>query len=150
MRNTIACVLSAILFTAPHLSNRELGSAENPALVLVFYALFGGLVTALSIATGGFEPALAIHAANNLFVALICNYQGSSLPSLPIFTTTKPIGTPMDLLQLLLGLSLVFLMVRREIMLNTTLQNCKGFLSAIKTSLSSIGQETHRLVVPER
>ncbi len=96
MRNTIACVLSAILFTAPpHLSNRELGSAENPALVLVFYALFGGLVTALSIATGGFEPALAIHAANNLFVALICNYQGSSLPSLPIFTTTKPIGTPL-------------------------------------------------------
>ncbi|MDN5332755.1 MAG: protease family protein [Sphaerochaeta sp.] len=115
MRNTFACVLSAILFTAPHLSNRELGSAVNPALVLVFYALFGGLVTALSISVGGFEPALAIHTANNLFVALICNYQGSSLPSLPIFTTTKPIGTYMDLLQLLLGLFVVFLVTRSDI-----------------------------------
>lgn len=115
LRNTIACVLSAILFTAPHLSNRELGSAEKPALVLVFYVLFGALVTALSITVGGFEPALAIHAANNLFVAIICNYQGSSLPSLPIFTTTKPIGTPMDLLQLLLGLCMVFLVARKEI-----------------------------------
>ena len=116
MRNVLACVLSAILFTAPHLSNRELGSAENPALVLVFYALFGGLVTALSIATGGFEPALAIHAVNNLFVALVCNYKGSSLPSLPLLTTTKAIGTPMDLLQLIIGLLMVFLVVRKDIM----------------------------------
>jgi hypothetical protein len=83
---------------------------------LVFYALFGGLVTALSIATGGFEPALAIHAANNLFVALICNYQGSSLPSLPLLTTTKAIGTPMDLLQLIIGLLMVFLVVRKDSM----------------------------------
>jgi hypothetical protein len=116
MRNVLACVLSAILFTSPHLSNRELGSAESPTLVLVFYALFGGLVTALSIATGGFEPALAIHAANNLFVALICNYQGSSLPSLPLLTTTKAIGTPMDLLQLIIGLLMVFLVVRKDSM----------------------------------
>ncbi len=116
MRNILACVLSAILFTAPHLSNRELGSADNPAIVLVFYALFGGLVTALSIASGGFEPALAIHAANNLFVALICNYQGSSLPSLPLLTTTKAIGTPLDLLQLIIGLLMVFLVVRKDIM----------------------------------
>ncbi len=116
MRNGLACVLSAILFTAPHLSNRELGSAENPTLVLMFYALFGGLVTALSIATGGFEPALAIHATNNLFVALICNYQGSSLPSLPLLTTTKAIGTSVDLLQLIIGLLMVFLVARKDIM----------------------------------
>ncbi|MDC7229766.1 MAG: type II CAAX endopeptidase family protein [Sphaerochaetaceae bacterium] len=122
MRNVLACVLSAILFTAPHLSNRELGSAENPTLVLVFYALFGGLVTALSIATGGFEPALAIHAANNLFVALICNYKGSSLPSLPLLTTTKAIGTPLDLLQLIIGLLMVFLMVRKDIMAQLHMQ----------------------------
>ncbi len=114
MRNILACIFSAILFMAPHLNNRELASAENPTLVLVFYALFGGLVTALSIARGGFEPALAIHAANNLFVALLCNYQGSSLPSLPIFITTKPIGTPMDLFQLFVGLSVVFLATRNE------------------------------------
>jgi membrane protease YdiL (CAAX protease family) len=115
MRNTFACVLSAVLFTAPHLANRELVGAENPLVVLVYYALFGALVTALSIATGGFEPALAVHAANNLFVALICNYQGSSLPSLPLLTTTKPIGTYMDLLQLLLGLFVVFLVTRSDI-----------------------------------
>jgi hypothetical protein len=56
-----------------------------------------------------------VHAANNLFVALICNYQGSSLPSLPLLTTTKPVGTYMDLLQLLMCLFVVFLVTRSDI-----------------------------------
>lgn len=119
IRNLLACMLSALLFTAPHLANREFSNAENPTIVLIYYAIFGALVSALSIMSGGFEPALAIHAANNLFIALICNYQGSSLPSIPILTTTKPTGTFFDLLQLLIGLAVVSLVVYQHITLQS-------------------------------
>jgi membrane protease YdiL (CAAX protease family) len=99
-----ASLFSALLFALPHLGNRELAQAQSPSIVLGYYALFGFLVTYMSLESGGFEIALAVHAANNLFVALICNYQGSSLPSLPLFESTRVLGTWTDLAQLCAGL----------------------------------------------
>ena len=101
-----------LLFALPHLGNRELAQAQSPAIVVGYYALFGFLVTAMSLKSGGFEIALAVHAANNLFVALICNYQGSSLPSLPLFESTRALGTWTDLAQLVAGLFFVWLACR--------------------------------------
>ncbi|WP_332448116.1 CPBP family intramembrane glutamic endopeptidase [Sphaerochaeta sp.] len=101
----------AFLFTVPHLSNHEVQQAHSRFLVLAYYALFGLSVTLLCLEQGGFEPALAIHAANNLFVAVVCNYQGSSLPSLPIWQTTRPVGTVFDLVQLMCSIALVSLVL---------------------------------------
>ena len=91
-----ASLFSALLFALPNLGNRELAQAQSPSIVLGYYALFGFLVTYMSLESGGFEIALAVHAANNLFVALICNYQVSSLPSLP-FREYAVLGTWTDL-----------------------------------------------------
>ncbi len=112
LHSLLASLFSALLFALPHLSNRELAQAQSPAIVLGYYALFGFVVTYLSLQSGGFEIALAVHAANNLFVALICNYQGSSLPSLPLFESTRALGTWTDLAQLVAGLFFVWLACR--------------------------------------
>lgn len=112
LHRLLASLFSALLFALPHLGNRELAQAQSPAIVVGYYALFGFLVTAMSLKSGGFEIALAVHAANNLFVALICNYQGSSLPSLPLFESTRALGTWTDLAQLVAGLFFVWLACR--------------------------------------
>ncbi|MDD3928238.1 MAG: type II CAAX endopeptidase family protein [Sphaerochaeta sp.] len=112
LHRLFASLFSALLFALPHLGNRELTQAQSPAIVLCYYALFGFLVTSMSLQSGGFEIALAVHAANNLFVALICNYQGSSLPSLPLFESTRALGTWTDLAQLTAGLVAVWLACR--------------------------------------
>lgn len=108
----LTSLFSALLFALPHLGNRELAQAQSLIIVLGYYALFGFLVTYMSLQSGGFEIALAVHAANNLFVALVCNYQGSSLPSLPLFESTRALGTWTDLAQLVAGLVVVWFACR--------------------------------------
>lgn len=103
----LSSTLTCILFTVPHLSNRELFAAQNKAATILYYAIFGFVVTYISIKAKGFEPALGLHAANNLFIALFCNYPDSSLPSLPLFIDTKPVGTIQDVLILVVGLGVV-------------------------------------------
>lgn len=78
------CILSAGLFVLPHLANPDLLASAHPFSVLTYYALFGGLAMASALATDGFEIALGIHAANNLYTALLCNYTNSPLPSVPL------------------------------------------------------------------
>lgn len=105
--NILVSLASALLFTLPHLSNQEVALSANKASVLAYYALFGFGVTAICLATGGFEVALAVHAANNLHVALICNYHNSSLPSIPLFYTDRSPGGWLELAQLFISLGIV-------------------------------------------
>ena len=108
LRSSILVSLtSALLFTLPHLSNQEVALSANKISVLAYYALFGFGVTAICLANGGFEVALAVHAANNLHVALICNYHTSSLPSIPLFFTDRSPGGWLELLQLFISLGIV-------------------------------------------
>lgn len=100
-------LFTALLFTLPHLSNREMLHASQKSAVILYYALFGFGGTFISLKTKGFEPSLGIHAANNLYIALICNYTNSSLPSRSLLVSTAPVGTFWDVLQLVLGLGFV-------------------------------------------
>ncbi len=118
-----ASLLSAAFFMLPHLGNREVTAAQSQGIVLLYYALFGFLVTYLCLQAGGFEISLAVHAANNLFIALICNYPDSSLPSIPIWETTKPIGTLQDVLQLTVSLAAVALFVRKSLSKHHSVQS---------------------------
>ena len=113
-RQLFTSLVSALLFAAPHLGNREVAHAENRITVILYYVLFGFVVTYLCLKTRGFEIALAVHAANNLFIALVCNYPASSLPSLPLLQTSRPIGTAYDILQLLTSLTLVAFIAKKQ------------------------------------
>lgn len=93
-------LFSGLLFALPHLGNREVAAAEAPWVVLLYYGLFGCVLTAISLYSGGFEIALGAHAANNLFVAIVCNYPASSLPSPSLFLSLRTPGTLQDLAQL--------------------------------------------------
>ena len=96
-------LFTALLFTLPHLSNREMQHATQKSAVILYYALFGFGGTFISLKTKGFEPSIGIHAANNLYIALICNYTNSSLPSRPLILSNAAVGTFWDVLQLVVG-----------------------------------------------
>jgi len=106
-------LFTALLFTLPHLSNQEMLHASQKTAVIFYYALFGFGGTLISLKTKGFEPSIGIHAANNLYIALICNYTNSSLPSRPLILSTGAVGTFWDVIQLLLGLGAVVLVLYR-------------------------------------
>lgn len=109
----LVSLFTALLFTLPHLSNQEMHHASQKTAVILYYALFGFGGTFISLKTNGFEPSLGIHAANNLYIALICNYTNSSLPSRPLILSTAAVGTYWDVLQLILGLGAVIWMLYR-------------------------------------
>jgi len=109
----LVSLFTALLFTLPHLSNQEMLHASQKTAVIFYYALFGFGGTFISLKTKGFEPSLGIHAANNLYIALICNYTNSSLPSRPLILSTAQVGTFWDVLQLVLGLGAVVLVLYR-------------------------------------
>jgi membrane protease YdiL (CAAX protease family) len=103
----LVSLFTALLFTLPHLTNQEMQHASQKTAVMFYYALFGFGGTFISLKTKGFEPSIGIHAANNLYIALICNYTNSSLPSRPLILSTAQVGTFWDVLQLALGLGAV-------------------------------------------
>ncbi len=112
--HALVALSSAVLFVLPHLSNKEVSSSASTPIVLLYYAIFGAVVTHLCLKSGGFEIALGVHAANNLFVAIVANYPGSSLPSYPLFLSHRPTGTVADLVQLSVSLALVALVTMRR------------------------------------
>ncbi|WP_320129505.1 type II CAAX prenyl endopeptidase Rce1 family protein [uncultured Sphaerochaeta sp.] len=105
--------VSALFFCLPHLSNQELAFGSSKIAVLAYYLLFGFAGTYLSLLSGGFEVSLGIHVANNLFIALICNYEHSSLPSLPLIQSSGPIGTWYEVIQLGIAMSCIYLFLSR-------------------------------------
>jgi len=102
----IKALIPALIFTLLHVANREIAQSQNRLAVLLYYALFGFIPSYIAVRSDRYEFPLAIHAANNLFVVLFCNYEHSSLPSLPLFFSTRPIGTWMDTLQLIVALAI--------------------------------------------
>lgn len=78
---------SSLLFLAPHLANPEVES--NFFLMAAVYLVLGLFLAFITVKDNSLELAIGVHAANNLFVALILNYSNSALPSPSIFTSSK-------------------------------------------------------------
>ncbi|NLZ76827.1 MAG: CPBP family intramembrane metalloprotease [Spirochaetales bacterium] len=108
---TIRALATTLIITLVHLANREVAYSRTHLAVLLSYALFGFIPSYIAVRSDRYEFPLAIHAANNLFVVLICNYEHSSLPSLPLFFSTRPVGTWMDFIQLAVALGVAALIV---------------------------------------
>ena len=80
-------VLSALIFTLPHLMNPEV---QHGALLLAAsYFTIGLLLSVVTLRDGRLELAIGLHAANNLMLALVANYEGSVLASDSIFTARE-------------------------------------------------------------
>ena len=74
-------VICGFLFLLPHLWNPEIQNSQQMLLPMLYYFLWGAMAAFLSVATGGFEASIAMHTANNLYIALVANYQGSAMPT---------------------------------------------------------------------
>ena len=77
-------VLSAIIFALPHLLNPEV-QQHGPALLGASYFVIGLVLAAVTLRDGRLELAMGVHAANNLLLVLVTNYEGSALESESIF-----------------------------------------------------------------
>jgi uncharacterized protein len=78
--------ISGFLFMAPHLLNPE--ARENYVLMGFFYFFIGAVMAYVSLRDGRLELALGLHAANNMFSALLANYTVSVMPTPSLFTVT--------------------------------------------------------------
>lgn len=84
----LIAVLSAAIFTVPHLMNPEV--QQHGALLMAgSYFAIGLLLAAVTLRDGRLELAIGIHAVNNLLLALITNYEGSVLTTESVFTARE-------------------------------------------------------------
>lgn len=91
---------SSVLFAILHGANPEIGQA--PVLAFLFYLGFGAVLALVTIRAGRLEPAIGIHAANNLFTVMVVNPATTALPSPSLFTYLMPVGG-VDLVMLLVA-----------------------------------------------
>jgi hypothetical protein len=87
-RPAVIAVASSLLFTAPHLMNPEV--ARHGALIMAAnYFAIGLLLAIVTLRDGRLELAIGLHAANNVFLALAANYEGSVLMTESVFTARE-------------------------------------------------------------
>jgi uncharacterized protein len=80
----IACA-SSLAFTLPHLLNPEV--YQYGALIMAAnYFAIGMVLATVTLRDGRLELAIGLHAVNNVFLALIANYEGSALMTESVFT----------------------------------------------------------------
>ncbi|MGC9523345.1 MAG: CPBP family glutamic-type intramembrane protease [Anaerolineae bacterium] len=94
----LAAAINGMLFALPHLLNPEV--AQAPVLLMLYYFGLGTLLAWMTLRDGTAELALGAHAANNLFVALLINYENSALqtPALIISNHLDPLYNLISLL----------------------------------------------------
>jgi CAAX protease family protein len=101
----LLAVVTGLIFAALHIENPEVGAEFW--LVMAFYFVFGVVLALITLRDGGLELALGVHAANNLFTALIANFKGSAVESPAIFTAAG--FTPWySLVSTLVGLAVIY------------------------------------------
>jgi uncharacterized protein len=87
-RRRVTLVLaSGVLFMLPHLANPEMSTGFWT--MAFYYLLVGAILTIITLKSNSLEMAMGIHAAVNLFAALIVNYANSALETESIFYCTE-------------------------------------------------------------
>ena len=87
-RPAVVAVLSGVIFTVPHLLNPEVRQ-HGVVLMVASYFAIGLLLAAVTLRDGRLELAIGVHAANNLLLVLVANYEGSVLKTDSIFTARE-------------------------------------------------------------
>jgi membrane protease YdiL (CAAX protease family) len=86
-RPAVIAGTSALVFTLPHLMNPEV--RHGALLLAASYFTIGLLLALVTLRDGRLELAIGVHAANNLVLALVANYEDSVLTSESIFTARE-------------------------------------------------------------
>jgi membrane protease YdiL (CAAX protease family) len=102
-------VISGIIFAVLHFANPEMAAASEFWLLAGSYFMIGLFAAFITLLDGGLELALGLHAANNLYTALVANYTISALPSPSIFTV-KELDPFFGLISLLFGIFLFYIL----------------------------------------
>jgi membrane protease YdiL (CAAX protease family) len=87
-RPALLAVVSSLIFTVPHLLNPEVHQ-YGVLLMAANYFAIGMLLATVTLRDGRLELAMGLHAVNNVFLALVANYEGSALTTESIFTATE-------------------------------------------------------------
>lgn len=87
-RPAVIAAASSLLFTLPHLFNPEVRE-HGAAIMAANYFVIGLLLATVTLRDGRLEMAIGLHAANNIFIALVANYEGSALATESVFTARE-------------------------------------------------------------
>ena len=87
-RPVLIAVAGSLAFIAPHLLNPEV--ARHGVLIMAAnYFAIGLLLSTVTLRDGRLELAIGLHTANNVFLALVANYEGSALATESVFTARE-------------------------------------------------------------
>jgi uncharacterized protein len=107
LRNRLAlCLISGIIFALPHFLNPEM--ARDPVLMGLNYLGMGIFFAYITLRDQSLDLALGVHAANNLYSALLVNTQDSTLPTKALLTVSQPEPPAVSLLVLTLMVILFY------------------------------------------
>ena len=84
----VLVILNALPFALFHLMNPEI-AAYGVMPMLISYFVVGAFLSFVTLKDNGAELAIGIHAANNMFAAVLVNYKGSALSTNAIFTISE-------------------------------------------------------------
>ena len=84
----VLVILNASLFALLHFMNPEI-AAYGVVPMLISYFVVGAFLAFVTLKDNGAELAIGIHAANNMFAAVLVNYEGSALSTNAIFTISE-------------------------------------------------------------
>lgn len=82
----ISIISSSLLFSFMHVNNPE-SSNYGYHIMFVYYFIAGLFLSIVTFKDNRLELSLGIHAANNIFGAIIVNYEGSVFKTTALFTT---------------------------------------------------------------
>jgi membrane protease YdiL (CAAX protease family) len=87
-RPVLIAVASSVIFAVPHLLNPEVHQYGMLIMAANYFAI-GMLLATVTLRDGRLELAIGLHAVNNVFLALVANYEGSALTTESVFTATE-------------------------------------------------------------
>jgi membrane protease YdiL (CAAX protease family) len=106
-KNSIAVLISGLMFGAIHIGNPEI--AKIGYHIIVYYMLVGVFLALISFFDNGIELALGYHAANNVFAALMITNNWQAFQTDAVFMDISDPGMGLDtIIGILFILPLVF------------------------------------------
>lgn len=111
--SAVPVAASGAVFLIAHLRNQEIALSSDALFPIIYYAFWGASAMALSIRTGSFASSVAMHAANNIYIALAVNYKGSTMPTHALFLSLRSQSDILLLAKAAVSFITVYLVSRR-------------------------------------
>ena len=107
---------SGVLFSVAHIGTLLTMNIAQSIQAAAFFLILGAFLMYLSLRTGGFEPAIAIHMANNLFLDLVVCQKDSSVLKNPavLYSGSESFLLITELLFCIFGTLLIFYIVEKR------------------------------------